>query len=53
MFEEGCNFDPVKKMVLPVVPLLDLRVDFHGFYAKIWVLRDRVLVLRSHFSISL
>jgi hypothetical protein len=38
---------PLEKMVLPVAPLFDLGVDFHVFYAKIWVLRARVLVLRS------
>ena len=41
-----------KKIVPPVTPLFDLGVDFHIFYAKIWVLRARVLVLRSQFSLS-
>ena len=52
MLEKNSNFDPVTKMVLPVAPLFDLGVDFHVFYAKIWVLRARVLVLRSMFSLS-
>jgi hypothetical protein len=43
---------PFKKLVLPIAPLFDLGVDFHVFYAKIWVLRARVLVLRSQFSLS-
>jgi hypothetical protein len=34
-------------MVLPVAPPFDLGVDFDVFYEKIWVLRARVLVLRS------
>jgi hypothetical protein len=52
MLEKCCNFDPLEKMVLPVAPLFDLGVDFHVFYAKIWVLRARVLILRSQFSLS-
>ena len=43
---------PIKKVVLPIAPLFDLGVDFHVFYAKIWVLKVRVLVLRSQFSLS-
>jgi hypothetical protein len=31
-------------MVLSVAPLFDLGVDFHVFYAKIWVLRARILI---------
>jgi hypothetical protein len=52
MLENCCNFDPVRKMVLLVAPLFDLGVDFHVFYGKIWVLRDKVLILRSQFSLN-
>jgi hypothetical protein len=39
-----------KTMVLLVAPIFELGVDFHVFYAKIWVLRARVIILRSKFS---
>jgi hypothetical protein len=52
MLEKSSNFDPIKKMVLPIAPHFDMGVLFHVFYAKIWVLRDRVLILRSQFSLS-
>jgi hypothetical protein len=47
MLEKSCNFDPVTKNSATRSTTFDLGVDFHVFYAKIWGLRARVLVLRS------
>jgi hypothetical protein len=47
MVENCYNSNLEKKRVLLVAPLFDLGVDFGVFDAKIWVLRARVLILRS------
>ena len=52
MLENVVILTSLEKIVLPVAQLFDFWVDFHVFYAKIWVLRARVLVLRSQFSLS-
>jgi hypothetical protein len=52
MLEKSCNFDLVPKNGAVGSTTFDLGVDFHVFYEKIWVLRARVLVLRSQFSLS-
>jgi len=52
MVKNSCNYNLEKKGVLPVAPLFDSKFDFGDFDAKIWVLRARVLVLRSQFSLS-
>ena len=49
---ENCYNSNVKKRVSPIEPLLDLEVDFGVSDEKIWVLRARVLVLKSQFSLT-
>jgi len=51
MATKCCNFN-LEKKVLSVAPLLNSRVHFGVFDAKIWVFRARTLILRSHFSLS-
>jgi hypothetical protein len=36
MVEKNCNFDPVRKMVLPVAPLFYLGVDFKVFFYQLF-----------------